>query len=197
MSEEQERLRPTITAGDYWAHVRSGKVYCVVCLAVEEANEQPVVIYQSTEDIYQSTEDDRRIWSRPKDQWLDRFIKVKPPAELVRRMVPQRTDHPSTLKPRTETQITPSSSARDRYLRPGFRFAATHLVEEFGEVLAAYGKLMRFGPYSVNPEDPELIAGKKETNIAWFRRELGDVEAAIVRLRAEITRVGELDEFDR
>lgn len=52
-------------------------------------------------------------------------------------------------------------------------------VEESGEVLAAVGKLIRWGPLSYNPELPEA---ERESNGAWVRRELHDLTAAIDRL---------------
>jgi hypothetical protein len=58
-----------------------------------------------------------------------------------------------------------------------------HLVEEFGEVLAAIGKIMSFGWYSVNPLLPPE---EQEANIDWFLRELDDAELAIRRLREKI-----------
>ncbi len=58
-----------------------------------------------------------------------------------------------------------------------------HVVEESGEVLAAIGKIMRWGWTSYNPEVP---AAERETNIDWLVRELDDLEAAIKRLRDKI-----------
>jgi hypothetical protein len=60
-----------------------------------------------------------------------------------------------------------------------------HLVEEFGEVLSAIGKIMSFGYDSVNPLLP---VEQQETNIDWLLRELDDAELAIRRLREKIAR---------
>lgn len=54
-----------------------------------------------------------------------------------------------------------------------------YCVEETGEVLAAAGKLIRWGVHSYNPELPEA---ERESNGAWLRRELWDLGAAIDRL---------------
>lgn len=72
-----------------------------------------------------------------------------------------------------------------RYIREGFDHAIGHLIEECGEVLAAAGKTLRWGLKSVNPEVPE---DEQETNEAWLRRELDDLEAAIIRMRLELDR---------
>lgn len=57
-----------------------------------------------------------------------------------------------------------------------------YLMEECGEVLAAAGKLLRWGPDSVNPELPPEA---QETNRDWLMRELHDLERAIRFIRAE------------
>ena len=55
-----------------------------------------------------------------------------------------------------------------------------YLVEECGEVLQAAGKSLRWGLDSSNPELPQE---KRETNSAWLRRELIDLERAIKYVR--------------
>lgn len=50
------------------------------------------------------------------------------------------------------------------------------MIEECGEVLAAAGKMQRWGPFSENPEIP---VADRETNIVWLRREIKDVLEAI------------------
>jgi len=50
-----------------------------------------------------------------------------------------------------------------------------YLVEECGEVMAAAGKTLRWGPESSNPELPE---DKRERNIDWLSRELDDLSYA-------------------
>ena len=50
-----------------------------------------------------------------------------------------------------------------------------YLIEECGEVLAASGKLLRWGADSYNPE-PET---SNEDNSEWLNRELKDLRRAI------------------
>ena len=66
-----------------------------------------------------------------------------------------------------------------RFFQTGFDKQLSHLIEECGEVLAAAGKLQRWGPLSVNPL---LEPSDQETNIAWLRRELKDLRQALARL---------------
>jgi len=70
-----------------------------------------------------------------------------------------------------------------RFLQRGFNKQLAHLVEECGEVLAAAGKLQRWGAQSVNPLLPRE---QQETNIHWLKRELADLSEAIARLNATI-----------
>jgi|GEM_PF-3050861 len=70
-----------------------------------------------------------------------------------------------------------------KYLRPGFDFCLSHLVEECGEVLAAAGKTQRWGALSVDPTLPEE---QQETNADWLLRELADLKEAISRMEFEI-----------
>ena len=58
--------------------------------------------------------------------------------------------------------------------------AVAYFVEECGEALAAAGKLLRWGPESVNPELP---VEQQEANIDWLLREMRDVATAIKRVR--------------
>jgi len=51
-------------------------------------------------------------------------------------------------------------------------------IEECGEALAAAGKTVRFGWNSYNPE-----GASSEVNEDWLRREVADLEEAIVRLK--------------
>jgi hypothetical protein len=67
-----------------------------------------------------------------------------------------------------------------RFLQDGFDKNLAHFIEECGEALAAAGKTQRWGRNSVNPLLPKR---QQETNEAWLRRELRDVEEAIDRLR--------------
>ena len=57
------------------------------------------------------------------------------------------------------------------------------VIEEYGKVLAASGKCIRFGLDSSNPELPPE---ERETNIRWLRRELDDARLAIERLMVAI-----------
>lgn len=63
-----------------------------------------------------------------------------------------------------------------KYMRSGFQFATGKLVEEAGELQAALGKLLRWGPESYNPELPP---SQRESNSDWVRREAEDVISAI------------------
>lgn len=54
--------------------------------------------------------------------------------------------------------------------------ALAHVVEEAGEMLAAAGKIQRFGWDSVNPE---LAPRCQETNARWLEREMRDLTLAI------------------
>ena len=58
-----------------------------------------------------------------------------------------------------------------------------YLVEEAGEVLAAAGKTLRWGPDSYNPELQPGEPLYRETNAAWVLREILDLEGAIARFR--------------
>lgn len=76
-----------------------------------------------------------------------------------------------------------------RYLRPhDFDFCLKHLVEELGELTAAAGKTLRWGPDSYNPELPKE---EQEPNIDWLFREFNDVQAAMFRLRGAYLERGE------
>ena len=59
--------------------------------------------------------------------------------------------------------------------------ALGYLIEECGEVLAAAGKTMRWGPDGYNPELPKK---DRETNVDWLLREITDLEGAIGRFRS-------------
>lgn len=73
-----------------------------------------------------------------------------------------------------------------KYIREGdVHFALAHAAEEAGETIAAIGKSLRWGLDSHNPELPEA---ERETNEAWVRREVADLQASLRRL---------LDELDR
>ncbi len=52
-------------------------------------------------------------------------------------------------------------------------------IEECGEALAAAGKTVRFGWGGYNP----LPGASRESNENWLRREIADLEEAIVRLK--------------
>ena len=68
--------------------------------------------------------------------------------------------------------------SHDKYIREDFNSQLGHIIEECGEAIAAAGKIVRFGPLSVNPELPPE---KREANIDWLKRELTDVKTAIER----------------
>lgn len=66
-----------------------------------------------------------------------------------------------------------------RFLQDALDKRIAHLVEECGEVCAAAGKTLRWGPDSVNPLLPPE---QQETNRDWLLRELTDLKAAIERV---------------
>lgn len=70
-----------------------------------------------------------------------------------------------------------------KYLQKGFDKCLSHAIEECGEFLAAAGKTQRWGPHSTNPEIPP---DKRESNLQWMWREMGDLYQALDRLRASI-----------
>lgn len=76
------------------------------------------------------------------------------------------------------------------YVRNDFDSILGHLVEECGEVLAAAGKTLRWGPDSYNPELPKA---QRETNLAWLRREINDLKSVIARAEEHIFDEDETD----
>lgn len=60
-------LTITPKTGDAYIHRQSGGKYIVVCIALEEATEKPVVVYRGVET--QTT------WTRPLEEFMDgRFV---------------------------------------------------------------------------------------------------------------------------
>lgn len=72
-----------------------------------------------------------------------------------------------------------------RYLPNSFDDMVSHIVEECGEVLAAAGKLQRFGAASTNP----LLVNDNTTNIEWLYRELLDLKLTSGRLILKIEEI--------
>lgn len=70
-----------------------------------------------------------------------------------------------------------------KYMRPGLNFAAGKAIEEAGELMAALGKTIRWGWYSVNPELPRA---QQETNLVWVKREMADLRGALDNLEHEL-----------
>lgn len=60
-----------------------------------------------------------------------------------------------------------------------------YLVEECGEVLAAAGKTIRWGLYSVNPELPRA---QQEHNRDWLLREIKDLKRALRIVEEDLRR---------
>lgn len=70
-SRELMDLQRTVSAGDYWRHVRSGRTYRVTTLALREADLAPCVVYAQLGDAL------RINWTRPAKEFLDgRFIRL-------------------------------------------------------------------------------------------------------------------------
>jgi len=74
----------------------------------------------------------------------------------------------------------------ERFLQEGFDNQLSHVIEECGEVLSAAGKLQRWGPYSFNPL---VLESDRETNIAWLKRELIDLQLTTTRLLSTMEKV--------
>ena len=70
-----------------------------------------------------------------------------------------------------------------KYMKPGLDFAVGKAIEEAGELIAALGKTLRWGWFSVNPELPR---SKQESNESWVRREIADVRGALDNLEHEM-----------
>tara|TARA_R110000796_G_scaffold239460_1_gene360165 strand:+ start:62 stop:292 length:231 start_codon:yes stop_codon:yes gene_type:complete len=67
----------------------------------------------------------------------------------------------------------------DKYKSKNLSQALAHVMEESGELQAAYGKSMRWGWHSYNPE----LGPESEINWDWVMRELNDLEDAIAAFR--------------
>jgi NTP pyrophosphatase (non-canonical NTP hydrolase) len=76
---------------------------------------------------------------------------------------------------------------KPQYEPKTFEAKLGYLVEECGEVLAATGKTIRWGPDSVNPEIP---VEEQETNRDWLLRELKDLTRAIRYAREALEKDG-------
>jgi hypothetical protein len=74
-----------------------------------------------------------------------------------------------------------------KYMRPGLDFALAVAIEEAGEFLAAVGKTLRWGWYSVNPE---LSPEQQEPNFEWVQREMADIRVALDNLEKEMATAG-------
>ena len=70
------------------------------------------------------------------------------------------------------------------FLQDGLDNKLAHLVEECGEVIAAAGKTLRWGPNSYNPKLPKE---QQELNKDWLIRELDDLKHAIKRVEEEFS----------
>jgi hypothetical protein len=57
-----------VREGWLWRHRRTGGHYAVVCLCVLEAGYVPAVAYRGLAD-------DRTVWVRPLEEFLDRFVR--------------------------------------------------------------------------------------------------------------------------
>jgi len=75
----------------------------------------------------------------------------------------------------------PMAGPSPRYEVTSLTEALGYLIEECGEVQAAAGKTVRWGPDCYNPELPPE---EREINRDWLLREVDDLEEAIKRIRA-------------
>lgn len=71
---------------------------------------------------------------------------------------------------------TQTTEVKPQYRSKNIEQGIAHVMEECGELLAAYGKAKRWGWQSVNPELPP---DQQETNQEWWMRELRDLKKAI------------------
>lgn len=76
---------------------------------------------------------------------------------------------------------------KPQYAPKTFEAKVAYLIEESGETIAAVGKSLRWGWYSVNPE--LRPASEQETNRDWVLRELDDLESAIYLVREGLHRM--------
>jgi len=72
-----------------------------------------------------------------------------------------------------------ATMSHERYLPMTLPNKLAHLAEESGEVVAAVGKMLRFG---LDSENPELPDGVREKNRVWLKRELADLKKAIAKV---------------
>ena len=70
-----------------------------------------------------------------------------------------------------------------QFLPEDFDGKLSHLIEECGEVIAAIGKIQRFG---IDNANPKLPTDQQETNREQLRRELKDLKHAISRVIPEL-----------
>lgn len=56
-------LTKTPEGGDTYRHIKTGGYYTVICIAYEEATENPVVVYRSNQEP--------RTWTRPLAEFMD------------------------------------------------------------------------------------------------------------------------------
>ena len=56
-----------ISIGDKWLHVKSGNTYLIHSETILECDMTPLVNY------YRSDGSDKRIWSRPRDEFLEQI----------------------------------------------------------------------------------------------------------------------------
>jgi hypothetical protein len=70
-----------------------------------------------------------------------------------------------------------------RFLQEELEKRFDHVVEECGEFISAYGKMRRWGAFSVNPDlDPAI----QEANIDWVRREMDDIVKTVKKVQEHL-----------
>lgn len=104
-------------------------------------------------------------------------------AATIRQRLPSRSGSPAPVGPKKPEYEPASPHQRLSYLVEECGEVYVPLATSLGRVLAAAGKCLRWGYAGFNPELPEE---DRETNASWLRRELGDLQAAIVRVQRDI-----------
>lgn len=74
----------TMTALSYWKHVKTGGVYAVLGVAVEEATLRPVVLYRKAGDAHAT------IFTRPAAEFMDGRLAPSDARPFVEPVVPRR-----------------------------------------------------------------------------------------------------------
>lgn len=72
---EQAQARTKVKKFSQWKHLKSGNIYQVVLVAMDEESLEPAVCYFRYDET--DNELDYICWSRPLPSWLEKFQEVK------------------------------------------------------------------------------------------------------------------------